>query len=303
VRIGMAHITFAAQWEFLQSTNITEPELAMLQREWTNLQIVKPMETSLMTERVWGLRNIEQLRTSNSPSGAISGWGGPGYSGGGSGDWLDTFKDIGERMKRRTSDNLWRVSWSYDDELAVLRGDQVLIEAVREAETNGYFKNALAERDRKLAALGMNRPDANWLRGHLNDELTLLGSDTVQSVARSLERVQICEAARSMTLTAIALKRYQLRHQSYPGNLSALVPEFLPEVPRDPVDGHPLRYQKLTDSSFLLYSIGSDNVDNGGDATAPAVGRVIQWQRGRDWVWPQPATPQEIDFFRNAPPK
>ena len=303
VRMAMAQIAVSAQWELLQSTNLAEPQLAMLQRDWSNLQLVAPMEQSLTTERAWGTRTIEQLRTSNSPSSVYGGWSGPTYSGGGSGDWVDTLKDMGAGMKRRTSDRMWRISWSYDDELAVLQGDQVLIEAVRQGRTNGFFKNALADRDRKLAALGLDHPGTNWLRDHMDGELEMLGSETIQSIGRSLERLLSCETARTMTIAAIALKRYQLRHGTYPNDLNALVPEFLPEVPRDPVDGKPMRYRSNGDGTFLLYSIGSDNTDNGGDPTAVAGSKSFQWQHSRDWVWPQPATPQEIEFFRANPPK
>jgi len=305
VRIAMAQIAVAAQWEFLQGTNITDSQLAMLQRDWTNMQFVLPMEQALLMERAWGARNIEQLRSSNSPSRTYSSGWGSGSSGGsgGSGDWLDMLKDMSDSMKRKTSDTLWRVAWSYDDELNLLQGDQVLVETMRQIHTNGYFKNALADRDRRLAALGLDRPGTNWLRNHLHDELAALGTETVQSLQHSIERVLACEAARTMASTAVALKRYQLRHQSYPKDLSALVPEFLPEVPRDPVDGHSLRYQVLSDGNFLLYSVGTDGVDNGGDPTAPSGTRSINWLRGRDWVWPQPATAREVDNFRANPPK
>ncbi|HWC61761.1 MAG TPA: hypothetical protein VHC44_18880 [Verrucomicrobiae bacterium] len=305
VRIAMAQIAVNAQWELLQSTNVGDPQLAMLQRDWTNIQFAQPLEKSLMMERVWGTRTIEQLRTSNSPSSIYSGWmsmGGPGSGGTGSGDWLDMLKDMGQAMKHKTADALWRVSWSYDDELKILQGDQVLVETMRQVHTNGYFKAALADRDRKLAALGIDRPGTNWLRNHLDEDLETLGSGSVQPLVRSIERVLNTEAAHTIATTAIALKRYQLRHGTLPGDLSALVPEFLPEVPRDPVDGHPLRYQVLPNGNFLLYSIGSDNIDNGGDGNTQAGSKSLQWLRGRDWVWPQPATAREVQNFRNLPP-
>ncbi len=303
VRIAMAHIAIAAQWEFLQGTNITDQQLAMLERDWADAQFVQPMEQSLTMERVWGTRNIELLRSSNSPSSYYSSVMGPGSSGGGgSSDWLDTLKDMRDSMKRKTSDTLWRVSWSYDDELNVLRGDQILIETMREVRTNGFFKNALADRDRKLAAFGLNRPGTNWLRNHLDDDLTMLGAESVQGLGRAIERVQMFEAARAMTITAIALKRYQLRHGTLPPDLNALVPEFLADVPRDPVDGHSLRYRSNGDGTFVLYSIGSDGVDNAGDPTGSTGARSFNWLRGRDWVWPQPATRREIEFFRANPP-
>jgi hypothetical protein len=185
-----------------------------------------------------------------------------------------------------------------------LQGDQVLLETGRQIRTNGYFKDALADRDRKLAALGVGYQGTNWLRNHLDDVLaSMLGAESVQSVSRVWERVLSCEVARTVAIAAIAVKRYQLRHGSLPPDLNALVPEFLPAVPRDPVDGHPLRYQVLPRDTFLLYSIGSDNIDNGGDPNPAPGSKTFQWQRGRDWVWPQPATPQEIEFFRTHPPK
>lgn len=305
VRLAMAQIAVGAQWEFLQGTNLTDPQLALLQRDWTNMQFVQPMEGSLQMERVWGTRTIEQLRTSNSPSsyysGVLSSIGGGG-GGGGSGDWLDMFKDMRDSMKQKTSDALWRVSWSYDDELQLMQGDQVLIEAMREVRTNGFFKNALADADHKISALGLDRPGTNWLRNHIGDELDdLFGSGNVLSHRKTLERVLSCEAARTMASTAVALKRYQLRHGTFPPDLNALVPEFLADVPRDPFDGHPLRYRSNADGTFQLYSIGTDGVDNAGDPTGS--NKVFYWLRGRDWVWPQPATPQEIEFFRATPPK
>jgi hypothetical protein len=42
-----------------------------------------------------------------------------------------------------------------------------------------------------------------------------------------------------------------------------LVPEFLPQLPADPFNGQPLRYVMQPDH-YLLYSVGQDGVDNGG---------------------------------------
>jgi hypothetical protein len=291
------------QWEFLQGTNITEAQLAMLQRDWANMDFVQPMERALEFDRVWRARLIEQLRTSNSPSSIYTGMpGGLASGGGGSGDWLDTLKNVGQSMKRKASDSFWRDSWSYDDELRMFQSDQVLIEASREVRTNGFFKIALADRDRKISALGLDRPGTNWIRNQMQDQIWLMFGGSVQGLKSTIDRVMYGEAARTITVTAIALKRYQLQHGTYPPDLKALVPGFLPEVPLDPVDGHPLRYQKLTDSAFLLYSVGNDMMDNGGDPNPQPGTKTFQWQRTRDWVWPQPATPQGVQYFRAHPP-
>lgn len=298
VRIAMAQITANAQWELLQATNLTDAQLALLQRDWMDLEFVRPMENALVFERGWSSVTIQQLRTSNSPSAMFAAFSAATSSGGGSVGWLGNF---GQIAKRKTSDTLWRVSWSYSDELAALKGDEVLVETVRQVRTNDYFKDALLERDRKLTALGLDHPGTNWLRDELDDALTILGVESVNSVGHSLDRLLTTEAVRRMAVTGIALKRYRLRHAAWPADLDALVPEFLPQVPRDPVDGHMLRYHWNPDGTFLLYCIGKDGVDNGGDP-APD-GPIKSWLRSRDWVWPQPASPADIQNYYSNPPK
>jgi hypothetical protein len=95
-----------------------------------------------------------------------------------------------------------------------------------------------------------------------------------------------------MTLAAIALKRYQLRHGKLPSSLEALVPEFLPALPYDYMSAKPLCYRHKTDGSYVLYSVGVDGKDDGGDPT-PLPGTPPGLWGGRDAVWPSPATGPE----------
>ena len=64
--------------------------------------------------------------------------------------------------------------------------------------------------------------------------------------------------------TAIAVQRYQLQHGSLPEDLESLVPEFMEAVPADPFDGQSLRYIQHDEGGFTVYSIGEDQIDNGG---------------------------------------
>jgi hypothetical protein len=119
-------------------------------------------------------------------------------------------------------------------------------------------------------------------------------------VLDALDRAAGAESRRRLVLVALALERYRLRHHRYPGDLAALVPEFLQEVPKDWMDGQPLRYRLQGTNAFQLYSIGEDGEDNAGDpAPADATVRPEIWN-GRDWVWPKPASQEEVDaYFRN----
>jgi hypothetical protein len=65
------------------------------------------------------------------------------------------------------------------------------------------------------------------------------------------------------TQTALAVERYRLANGKLPGQLSDLVPTFLPAIPTDPFDGKPLRYKTLT-KGYVVYSVGDDREDNNG---------------------------------------
>lgn len=98
-------------------------------------------------------------------------------------------------------------------------------------------------------------------------------------------------------ITAIALKCYELGHRQLPATLNELTPDFLKSIPKDYMDGQPLRYRLNAGGTFLLYSVGEDGKDDGGDPRPPADSNSRAWQFGRDWVWPQPATTEEITEF------
>jgi len=120
-------------------------------------------------------------------------------------------------------------------------------------------------------------------------------SDSISRLPAALKRILNVEISRQLVITAIALKRYHLRHGEYPASLNNLMPEFVAAIPRDPVDGQPLRYRRDSESSFLLYSINTDGKDDSGDPRPEGDRFSMNPLRGRDWVWPQPASAKEIE--------
>lgn len=78
-------------------------------------------------------------------------------------------------------------------------------------------------------------------------------------------------ASQRSCYTLIALRRYQLAHQSLPDNIGDLVPNYLDEIPTDPFDDRPLRY-KVDANAVTVYSIGIDGKDDDGDEKPNAYG-------------------------------
>ena len=99
-----------------------------------------------------------------------------------------------------------------------------------------------------------------------------------------------------MTIVAIALKRYERAHGGWPDSLVELTPTFLTDVPRDLMDGQPLRYRRNEDRTFTLYSVGQNCVDDGGSVERDRdhLPNGMMWMTC-DAVWPMPASSAEID--------
>jgi hypothetical protein len=68
--------------------------------------------------------------------------------------------------------------------------------------------------------------------------------------------------------------------------LDALVPGFLPAVPFDIMDGKPLRYRPGGRQAYVLYSVGLDGKDDGGDPTLTGDEKRRSIWSGRDALWP-----------------
>jgi hypothetical protein len=85
------------------------------------------------------------------------------------------------------------------------------------------------------------------------------------AVAASLARKSQADVQLQATRTILALRAYQLTHGKLPPDLNALVPEFLDAVPVDGFDGQPLRYSA---EKKIVYSVGKNLKDDGGDDQA-----------------------------------
>ena len=128
-------------------------------------------------ERALGEVTLSNTRGSNSPLEVLTYYQGGSSSSGSSGDWFEDLKDhsksVWRETKLKSKETLWRISWSYTDELRTLKGEQALLDAIRLARTNGFFKDALEEQKMKLTQLGFP-PDSSV--GSLNI-LELYGED------------------------------------------------------------------------------------------------------------------------------
>lgn len=295
VRIAMAAIARADTWEALQAEGWTDDDLARIQQVWQRQEFLTAMVRALEGERVFAQSSYEMMRKSNQQTAdVLFGLQVVGFED--MPKWEQKLNDVpgGDTVTRflrnEVYSRLWRFAWLDQDDSHYLKYLQEMLNLGRMASLEKSMK-ALEPRLNDLVVRFQNRG--------FYDKLRFPSEMSVGSLSRVFNRALRAETERSLVLVAISIKRYTLRHGKPPPSLSALVPEFLASVPVDYMDGQPLKYRPGPDGGFLLYSVGEDGNDDGGDATLAASKTNLRmiWER-KDVVWPAPATAQEVEVYR-----
>ncbi|HSY16925.1 MAG TPA: hypothetical protein VK815_01260 [Candidatus Acidoferrales bacterium] len=309
VRIAIASIALAPTWELLQATNVTDAQLAAVQKSREQLDFMGEATNAIMVERAWGVEIIEKARSSHENFQKIFGFSTTlsGSSGGASSslwDWPPDWQAITEKPRYAVGEVMWRSSWSYSEEFHALQGQQIVLETLRAMQTNRsqFYKADYDAMQKHLSSLGITNVGAGFFKAlNIPDMEEIFGDFYFGNVVSKVLRV---ETAGRIVDTAIALKRFQLKHGKWPEKLDELAPEFMASVRIDPYDGKPLKYHATADGGYLLYSVGEDGTDDGGDPSLPpaVTSNSMQWQnaKARDWVWPQPATAAEVKSYYDA---
>jgi hypothetical protein len=297
IRVAITGLSVDACWDALQANGWTEPQLASLQRTCQTDRLPLARMSRLMeAERATRLYELAWFRSHS-------------YEG-----WTDRYKEVLQSFGVKNSavvggvvyqwrqyvfHPLWSFTWADQEELLYLQIIQGQIAELREAAKHGSWQTL----DQQLTAhyKSYQPPTAAWrfyvALPVLDDISGIIGGSHASpatypcpAFSKAWFVTMKNLTLHQMVIAAVALKRYQLRHGQVPQSLTALAPEFLAEVPHDFMDGQLLRYRLNSDGSFILYSVGEDGRDNGGDPL-PAVSSQNQQNQspwaGRDWVWPR----------------
>lgn len=299
VRIAIAAIARTDTWEALQAEGWSDDDLAALQAAWSKQDFATAMARSLEGERIFDDVSQAMIRESNQDA-ASAFFGLAKFMGE---DWTDrprwerTLRALpaGDQMtdflQEQIYCRIWRFAWSHQDQHRGLEQMQRLIEIARAAAKD---RSALPARD-GVEELIFQTADPN-----IYDRLRF-PNIAVISLSRMVAKAMRAETDRSLAISAIALKRCSLRHGEYPSTLKALAPEFFLTVPVDYMDGKPIKYKLQPDGSFMLYSVGEDGKDDGGDSSlVPDAEAPHNYKQRRDYLWPAPARPEEVEAYRKT---
>ena len=275
IRVAVAGLGLSVTWEALQAPGWTETQLERLQRVWEPVDLLEAVEKGFLGERAGGYDLFARLRHSSGSQAARL---------------FDVVWVQGPPSAKRTLQEVlmyqvyfpaYKLACIDDDELFYLRTMEGSLRPLRLLKAHRPWAEGKQGSAESIARLNQA---ANSPRPYRY----FISMMAIPNFVRAGERGVQAETERQMTLAAIAVKRFELRHGKPPASLEALVPGVLAAVPYDYMSAKPLCYRVGSDERYVIYSVGEDGKDDGGDPT-PGPGQASGLWTGRDAVWPSPA--------------
>ena len=292
VRFSFTKMAYAATWQAMQFKGWTDYRLAQLQTEWESANFFTNLPATAAFKRASTVAMCEQMLKEP-----------PDFFGGSASEFM---KELVRSPRSAWSgvSHSWSEAGYRSHGVFVDEKDLLLYFQKREVEIRNAVQSSTWLQMRALPGVTNPAPFTSKYRSRLQSVLNLreTGLAFQQGSMGLLGNAAETEARRRILVTALALERYQIHYGTYPKTLAALAPEFLKVVPVDFMDGQPLRYRLADDSHFVLYSVGLDGVDDGGEM--PPHGRPGRWATGmpgraltaeKDIVWPRPASAEETE--------
>jgi len=269
VHIGTLHLNLCAVWEGLADHRWSDTQLAAIEAELAKIDVLSEYHTSMGGERYFSIWCVDFIhRTSDVAS--LSGAPAPGDS------------SLGEQVMGATGKVLLRMvprGWFDQNKLSLARMHVNYIRPMVDAE--------------KQLVLPTNSRRAGDALEHLRPTpYDLFSQMLLPALERTARKSAIAQTYVNLARVACALERYRLANSAYPEGLDALTPKFITNLPHDVINGQPLKYRRNADGAFVLYSVGWNEIDDGGQVVR-MVGKngkegAVDQDKG-DWVWRYPA--------------
>jgi len=255
VSIALTAMTLQPIYEGLAQHRWNDAQLAELESVLAKKDFLADYQLAMRGERTFAIDAIENQRITRQ---------------------IKTMAEVAGKPKEETISLRWMPSaFFYQNELAFAQLHEQLILPL------------LDMTNRIIAPAAVRRADAA-----VQAELKHYNPYKVQAlmvfpaISASVKKFAKIQSQVDLARVANALERFRLAHGEYPETLDPLAPQFIAQLPHDLINGLPLYYRRTEDGSFVLYSVGWDEKDDGGKIFFTESG-AIDREKG-DWVWQYP---------------
>jgi len=264
VRIAILQITLQPVYEGLAEHKWSDAQLGGIDSDLAKLNFLADYEFSVRSERAAHVKIVDRIQQKRSRFGDLFSLVDNDYE-----------RTIMNRFGLSAAIYLMPRGWYYQSKIVLSDVQQRwVLPMVDDAKQTVSPENARKSVD----AVSSLRPTA----------VNLFARLLLPELGKYAMRVAHCQNAANMARIAIALERCRLAHGEFPESLDTLAPQFIAKVPHDVIGGQPLKYRRAADGSFVLYSIGWNEMDDSGAVAfkkdSPA---DVELSTG-DWVWQYP---------------
>jgi hypothetical protein len=256
VRIAIVAIGMQPIWEGLAENKWSDEQLVALETELGKLDYLADYESAMRGERAFAIASYENMRrTREIISGSV------------------TVQGNSELVTNKLT--LMPSAYFYQNELAFARMHQQWILPLVDTNSRTVSPATLQRAENSVQA-GLKHYSPYKVQAQM----------LFPAIGNAVKKFASIQASIDLARVACALERYRLAHGQYPETLDALAPQFIGNLPRDIINGQPLHYRRTDDGQFILYSVGWDEKDDGGQVVLTKGGSVDR-EKG-DWVWQYP---------------
>jgi hypothetical protein len=250
VRIACLQITAHTIWEGLAQHQWNDGQLRTLETQLATIDFLGSIQRAMNAERAGGVATIEWVRKNGRFSFLMDSEGGASSAGG---------PDLLIRVLPRGWIRMEEVNYCrvLDENLAgVVDLDRRVVDPQRLAANNAQLKEVF-------------RMGPHQLFRHRMFASMLLPA--MQDMSR---KFAVAQNMADEAAVACALERYRLANGKLPESLDALAPKFITKVPHDVLSGAPLKYERVSDTEFVLSSVGWPESEKAG-----------QKSKRIEWIW------------------
>jgi hypothetical protein len=271
VRVAGLQMTMQIIWEGFAGHQWSDGQLRALQARLVKFNLLEDLKRSLEGERAGANWSINQVRVRRDLEKVGA---------------LDMGEAQGSNDSMREAVVAYKMcpaGWYYLEQLNYnWMFDESIVTGFSATDQRVDAKRCEENRRQMDAALGTSR---SLVAKHRVFARLLL-----PALSGTIKKMALAQNAVDEALVACALERFRLSKGQYPESLDALAPQFISKLPHDVMNGEPLKYRRTEDSQFILYSVGWNEVDDGGviARTQGSPNKVQDITQG-DWVWPSPA--------------
>lgn len=259
-RLEMVNHAIQPIWEGLARHQWSDGQLIALERELARFEVLRDCSLVLRSDLAWHLKSIDYLRDERMANSFVCMCGDPMF-------W--------PTLAYRLSPS----GWFHLNKVALARCYRAALPTSAELS------------QRVLSSYVSRRFEETT--GQVRSQYSLLGSFFVTfflpaSLEREAKACAYTQASLDLARAACALERFRRANGGFPESLNALVPTHLAEIPHDVFNGQPLHYRRTEDGSFLLYSVGWNEEDDGGVPEPSMYFNSGISKPAGDWVWRYP---------------